>query len=117
MAWVMDPIWAHPKWLCHAIFNLDIRLQYLPNSFAAPILDQQLGLSLSRQAAMQCPKDSTTDDIVSIGKALVAYVHEWIAHLRLERGVGCPFIGKSWQPPKVMALSEQLLPNTSSYAH
>ena len=44
----------------------------------------QLGLSLSRQA-MQCPKDSTTDDIVRHWQALVAYVHDdRIAHFAIE---------------------------------
>lgn len=60
----------------------------------------QLGLSLSRQA-MQCPKDSTTDDIFRHWQALVAYVHDdRIAHFAIEEIFGYPFIGKSWQPPQ-----------------
>lgn len=70
----------------------------------------QLGLSLSRQA-MQCPKDSTTDDIFRHWQALVAYVHDdRIAHFAIEeRYLVAPLLANHANHPKVMALGKQLL--------
>lgn len=70
----------------------------------------QLGLSLSRQA-MQCPKDSTTDDIFRHWQALVAYVHDdRIAHFAIEeRYLVAPLLANHGNHPKVMALGKQLL--------
>ena len=54
----------------------------------------QLGLSLSRQA-MQCPKDSTTDDILGIGKHWWHMFMMTESHiLRLKRGIWLPLY---WQ--------------------
>ena len=98
------------SWFIISIFNLGHPFMYRIEQLRPLSRQHQLGLSLSRQA-MQCPKDSTTNDIFGHWQALVAYVHDdRIAHFAIEeRYLVAPLLANHGNHPKVMALGKQLL--------